>query len=72
MQFSEAEGFSHLHVHLVPRMPDLPRALRGRSVFGYLEDDEERWLPEAERDAVALAVREALSAPASRSGGRER
>jgi diadenosine tetraphosphate (Ap4A) HIT family hydrolase len=72
MQFSEAEGFSHLHVHLVPRMPDLPRELRGRQVFGYLDDDEERWLPEAERDAVALAVRQALSAPASRSGGTAR
>ena len=24
MQFSEAEGFSHLHLHLVPRMPDQP------------------------------------------------
>ena len=23
MQFSEAEGFAHLHVHLVPRMADL-------------------------------------------------
>ena len=24
MQFSEASGFSHLHLHLVPRQPDLP------------------------------------------------
>ena len=61
MQFSEAEGFSHLHLHLVPRMADQPEALRGPRVFGHLSEPEERWLPDAERDAVALAVREAFS-----------
>ena len=29
MQFSEAEGFSHLHLHLVPRLPDHPEDARG-------------------------------------------
>jgi diadenosine tetraphosphate (Ap4A) HIT family hydrolase len=72
MQFSEQEGFHHLHLHLVPRMPDHPAEARGPRVFGYLVDDQERWLPEAERDAVALTVRAALSAPASRSGGTAR
>lgn len=57
MQFSEAEGFSHLHLHLVPRMPDQPDHLRGPRIFGYLTDDEERWLPVAERDRVAEALR---------------
>lgn len=33
MQFSEAEGYSHLHLHLVPRMPDHPEHARGPSVF---------------------------------------
>lgn len=62
MQFSEAEGFSHLHLHLVPRMADQPESARGARVFCYLGDDESRWLSEEHRDALALAVRSALPA----------
>ena len=62
MQFSEADGFSHLHLHLVPRMPEHPEEARGPRVFAYLSDDEAQWLPETERDAVATAVRDALPA----------
>ena len=40
MQFSEAEGFEHLHVHLVPRMVDQPADRTGPRVFGYLGADE--------------------------------
>ena len=61
MQFSEAEGFSHLHLHRVPRMPDQPEAARGPSVFTYLSAQEDEWIPEAERDAIALSIRAALS-----------
>lgn len=60
MQFSEAEGYAHLHLHLVPRLPGHPEEARGPQVFAYLTDDETRWLPDAERDAVATAVRAAL------------
>ncbi len=60
MQFSEAEGFSHLHLHLVPRLPDLPENARGPRVFVYLTDDQARWLPETERDTIALSVRASL------------
>ena len=61
MQFSEAEGFSHLHLHVVPRQPDHPEHARGPKVFAYLSDDEAEWLPDAERDAIALSVRDALA-----------
>ena len=61
MQFSEAEGFDHLHVHLVPRMADHPDDLKGPNVFGYLTDDRSEWVTEPERDQIALAVRGALS-----------
>jgi len=61
MQFSEAEGFSHLHLHLVPRMPDQPEDARGPRVFSYLTEDRSRWIPEVERDALALSLRDALS-----------
>jgi diadenosine tetraphosphate (Ap4A) HIT family hydrolase len=60
MQFSEAEGFSHLHLHLVPRSADHPADARGPRVFSFLSDDADAWLPEAERDEIALAIRRAL------------
>lgn len=60
MQFSEAEGFSHLHLHLVPRLPDQPEDVRGPRVFAYLSEDQAGWLPETERDRIAMAVRAAL------------
>ena len=61
MQFSEAEGFSHLHLHLVPRSPDHPDDARGPRVFAYVVEDEARWLPATERDRIALSVRAALA-----------
>jgi diadenosine tetraphosphate (Ap4A) HIT family hydrolase len=60
MQFSEAEGFSHLHLHLVPRSPDHPEDARGPRIFVYLTDDPTSGLSEDERDAVALSLRAAL------------
>lgn len=60
MQFSEAEGFSHLHLHLVPRMPDQPSQARGPQVFAYLSDDRSRWLSEDHRDEISIAVRAVL------------
>jgi diadenosine tetraphosphate (Ap4A) HIT family hydrolase len=61
MQFSEAEGFSHLHLHLVPRMPDHPADARGPAVFAFLGGDESTWLPAQERDDLALALRAAFA-----------
>jgi diadenosine tetraphosphate (Ap4A) HIT family hydrolase len=60
MQFSEAEGFSHVHLHLVPRMADQPEDARGPRVFGYLTENRDQWIPESERDALARALRAAL------------
>jgi diadenosine tetraphosphate (Ap4A) HIT family hydrolase len=61
MQFSEAEGFSHLHLHLVPRLRDHPAGARGPAVFTLMADDESQWIPEATRDEVALALRAAFA-----------
>lgn len=60
MQFSEAEGFSHLHLHLVPRMSTHPEDALGPKVFAYLTEDQSQWLPPQERDGIALSLRAAL------------
>ncbi len=54
--FAEAEGFEHLHFHVVPRVPDLPADRRGPGIFAYLAKEESDWLPEPERDRLAAAV----------------
>lgn len=59
MQFSEAEGFSHLHLHLVPRMPDHPDDAKGPAVFSLMAAEEGQWLPAEQRDDIALALRAA-------------
>jgi diadenosine tetraphosphate (Ap4A) HIT family hydrolase len=56
MLFAEAEGFAHLHLHVVPRMEDQPGDRRGPAVFAYLEEEA---LNDQERDAVALRLRSA-------------
>ena len=61
---AEAEGFQHLHVHVVPRAPDLPEDRRGVGVFAYMRETP---LTEATRDDVAERLRRAWppSAPAA-------
>ncbi len=61
MQFSEAEGYAHLHLHLVPRLPDHPEDARGPDVFAYMTDDKAQWLSPPERDHIALALRTAFA-----------
>ena len=56
MQFSEAPGFSHLHVHLVPRMKDQPQDRLGPAVFGYLGADEAAWVATHDMDRIAREV----------------
>ncbi len=60
MQFAEAEGFGHVHLHVVPRAADRAPLLRGPRVFALLGVPEGERLPEAEQDRLALAIRAAL------------
>ena len=54
MLFAEAEGFAHLHVHVVPRMHDQPDDRTGSAVFGYLGDGHT--LTSERRDDMATAL----------------
>jgi diadenosine tetraphosphate (Ap4A) HIT family hydrolase len=59
-QFAEAEGFSHVHFHLVPRLPDQPADRRGPAVFGYLSPDGDHVSDDA-MDALSTALHQALT-----------
>ncbi|GAA2295642.1 HIT family protein [Streptomyces kunmingensis] len=59
-QFAEAEGFAHVHFHLVPRMEDLDATRRGPAVFEYLRRPEPEHVSAAQADEVARALRARL------------
>lgn len=62
-QFSEGEGFAHVHFHIVPKPLDLAPELRGPRVFGLLGASDQPQVSEAERDRLALDLGAALTRP---------
>ncbi len=56
MQFAEAEGFSHVHFHVVPRMPDLDDERRGPGIFAHLGRPQGERLTGDTQDALALRL----------------
>jgi diadenosine tetraphosphate (Ap4A) HIT family hydrolase len=61
MFFAEAEGFAHLHVHVVPRMPDQPTAERGPNIFSRLSDERGAALPPHAQDSLAREIAAVLA-----------
>lgn len=60
-----AEAVTHLHIHLIPRAPDLPADLRGPDVFALLSKATHSGLNQgdvAEAERAALAVKALLAA----------
>jgi diadenosine tetraphosphate (Ap4A) HIT family hydrolase len=57
-QFAEADGFAHVHFHIVPRLPDLAGDLRGPRIFRLLgvPDEEQVGDDEMNRLATELAA----------------
>jgi diadenosine tetraphosphate (Ap4A) HIT family hydrolase len=60
MLFAEAEGYEHLHFHVVPRQPDQPETERGPQIFARLGRPEAERVPETERNRLTADIREAL------------
>ena len=54
--FAEAEGFAHVHFHIVPRDADLPPDERGPGVFRHLGVPEERRMSDERRDELAAVL----------------
>ncbi|WP_433327446.1 HIT family protein [Spirillospora sp. CA-294931] len=57
-QFAEAEGFAHVHFHIVARMPDQAPELKGPRVFALL--GAEPGVSAGRRDEFALELRRRL------------
>jgi diadenosine tetraphosphate (Ap4A) HIT family hydrolase len=57
------EAVAHLHIHLIPRAPDLAEELRGPAIFELLRRavHEGVGVPDADAAAIADAVRELLN-----------
>ncbi|MEE4546520.1 HIT family protein [Streptomyces sp. V4-01] len=62
VQFAEAEGFAHVHFHVVPRQAELAPEYHGPGVFGLLRRPAVERLTTQDADRVALAVRAELRA----------
>jgi diadenosine tetraphosphate (Ap4A) HIT family hydrolase len=58
--FSEAEGFEHLHFHVIPRRPGLDPTFFGPRVFGLLGGDPALHVPDTARDQIAANLAHAL------------
>ncbi|MEV5787840.1 hypothetical protein AB0L42_43925 [Streptomyces sp. NPDC052287] len=56
-QFAEAEGFAHVHFHIVPRMADLRPEHRGPGIFALLRGPEQERVSAEQADHLALALR---------------
>ena len=55
--FAEAEGFQHLHIHVIPRAADLSDGLKGPKIFDYLHRAENEWVSVVEMDALAARLK---------------
>lgn len=55
-QFAEADGFAHVHFHIVPRPPGLDRELRGPRIFALLGPADRPHVSEQERNELAAAL----------------
>ncbi|WP_338703186.1 HIT family protein [Streptomyces sp. Q6] len=60
VQFAEADGFRHVHFHIVPRAADLPEARRGVGVFAFLRRPETEQVSAEHADLLAHALRARL------------
>ena len=59
---AEADGYSHVHLHVVPRMADQPHDERGLRIFSRLGRPEAERVPAEEMAALAGRIAAALGA----------
>ena len=57
IQFAEAEGFDHVHFHIIACLPDWPASQRGTNVFSQLGDQVQNPLSSDVVTPVAMEIR---------------
>ena len=62
-QFAEAEGFSHVHFHVVARPPDLARELRGPKIFQLLNSADRPHVGADQMNQIAVELAAHLDQP---------
>ncbi|QIQ02798.1 HIT family protein [Streptomyces liangshanensis] len=60
VQFAEAEGFAHVHFHIVPRMADLKPEHHGPGIFELLRGPEQDRVTAGRADDMAHSLRARL------------
>ena len=61
IMYAEVAGFEHVHLHLVPRMPDLDPSYRGSGIFQLLKRPEAEWVPAEERDRLGMLLSQEIA-----------
>jgi diadenosine tetraphosphate (Ap4A) HIT family hydrolase len=69
VQFAEARDHRHVHVHVIPRAPDLDDERRGPGIFACLGVPESERVSEDDMNVFAAALRRWLDAAGAASGG---
>ncbi len=64
-QFAEAEGFAHVHFHIVPRAADLASEFRGPRIFQLLGPSAPPHVGEQRMDEIAVELARELSEAAA-------
>jgi diadenosine tetraphosphate (Ap4A) HIT family hydrolase len=58
---AEAPGFEHLHIHVVPRLLDMPDDRIGIDAMKYLAHPENEWVAPEDMDRISEAIRERMN-----------
>ena len=61
MQFAEGEGFNHVHVHVIARLPDWPPELKGPRIFSGLGSQVENPLESMELSPLVEKIGEYIT-----------
>jgi diadenosine tetraphosphate (Ap4A) HIT family hydrolase len=60
VQFAEAEGFAHVHFHIIPRLHDQPADRHGPRVFSYLTGPQDEHVEARTMDALGESLQRSL------------
>jgi diadenosine tetraphosphate (Ap4A) HIT family hydrolase len=60
---AEAPGFEHLHIHVIPRLPDMPPDRIGIEAMKYLAQPESQWVRVEDMDKISASIHARIANP---------